>query len=465
MSSATKVLELLPPWAQQQARLQRLQAQAQANQAAAIHKPSRFKFRGENANIQKFITEPRPAEFLLEGAAETGKTIASLNLLDQLARAYKNARMVIVRQFHVDLMSTVLDIWKREFVDPAGDIRIFGGESPVFYEYPNNTRIWVAGMDRPGKVLSGALDVVYVNQAEEIKQDGWETLSTRTTGRAGAMTPGILFGDMNPAPKTHWIYAREAAGKLPVYFTTHKDNPRLFDDSGNPTEYGNATITRLSNLTGVLRARLFEGQRASVAGLVYDGVWDERDGSVTEDAEYVPNGGIVFWAADDGYSAGSAPQSGGRDPHTGYYVADSHPRVFLLCQLKADGHLDIFDESYACVRLTDEHIVEVLAKPYPKPDIVAHGPGAAEFRGRLMAAGLLPNQCTAQVEPSIAELRSWLAKDKNGWRRIRVHPRCKQLRGEMTSYVYDPVAQKPVKQFDHGPDAIRGLVWVLRLRR
>ncbi len=421
-----------------------------------------FDFRGNNSAIQKFIDAPRPAEWILEGASETGKTFASLNLLDAIARKYKNARGAIVRKWHIDLASTVLDIYKREFLDYSQDVEIFGGESPIFYDYPSGTRIWTAGIDRPGKVLSGALDFVYVNQVEELDAQDWETLSTRTTGRAGVIVPGILFGDMNPTGLAHWIYSRESSGTLKVFPTTHRDNPSLFDAQNNPTSQGNATLDRLSRLTGARRARLYEGKRASAEGLVYSEVWDENDGSVTELADYVADGGQIFWAADDGYSAGSASNTAGRDPQTGYYVADSHPRVFLLCQFKSDGHLDVFAESYACLKLTDEHLAEVKAFSYPSPQFVSHGPGSAEFRGRIQAARLQPYQCTEQVETSISELRSWLAKDKNNFRRVRVHPRCKQLRAEFLSYVCDSQTQKPVKQFDHGMDALRYLVWNLR---
>ena len=316
-------------------------------------------------------------------------------------------------------------------------------------------------MDRPGSVLSGGLDVVYINEVRELKQESYEVLTTRTTGRSGAIVPGLVFGDFNPAPYTHWIYAREAAGKVKILQGSHKDNPKLWDGK-EWTPQGVEALTRLSNLTGALRAQLFEGKRVGVSGLVYGDVWDEANGSVTEEAEYIPDGGETFLLCDDGYSAGSAVQSDGKDPHTGFYVADSHPRVFLWAQLKSDGHLDIFQESYACKKLTDEHIREVLAMPYPHPSFASYGPGAAEFRGRLFAAEIIPHQCTERVETSIQEMRSWLAPDKNGFRRCRVHPRCKQLRAEMVSYTYDPTTMKPIKAFDHGCDATRGGIWILR---
>jgi hypothetical protein len=199
------------------------------------------------------------------------------------------------------------------------------------------------------------------------------------------------------------------------------------------------------------------------AGLVYGEVWrDNTEGNVTEAADYVPDAGPIFWALDDGYSAGSAPATAGRDPRTGYYVADSHPRVMLLVQQRDNGRLCVFAEDYACLKLSDAHIDEVLGFPYPAPDVVAHGPGAAEIRGRLFAAGLAPHQSKADVEESIKELRRALAPDTNGWRRILVHPRCAQLRAEMASYRRDAATGKVVKSFDHGPDALRGLVHILR---
>lgn len=434
----------------------------------AVEVEPRFSFRGNNARLQDCVeSNSRPLEVILEGPAETGKTYAALQFMDRLARKYPNARGAIVRQYHVDLASTVLNIYNREFVTPYGDIEKFGGESVEFYTYPNGTRIWTAGMDRPGKVLSGALDFVYFNQAEEARIDGWETLSTRITGRAGVIVPGIIFGDMNPGPPTHWLYLREAAHKIEIWTTSHKDNPALFTDDGTPTAQGLLTIERLSRLTGVRKSRLFEGKRVMAEGLIYGDVWSdgEASGNVTEEAEYQPGAGEIVWFVDDGYSAGSAPDTRGIDPITGHYVGDAHPRVVLFAQLLDDGHVNIFDESYACLKLSDAHIQECKERPYSEPSYIVHGPGAAEIRGRFFAADLQPRQCTAKVDESIKELRSALAADANGWRRVRVHPRCRHLRAEMASLVYEPGTEKPVKQFDHGPDALRGGIWILRGER
>jgi len=200
----------------------------------------------------------------------------------------------------------------------------------------------------------------------------------------------------------------------------------------------------------------------NAAGLVYGDVYrDGPAGNVTEEADYVPGAGDVYWFLDDGYSAGSARRTMGIDPNTGMYVADAHPRVILWVQHKRDGRLDVFDESYACLTLSDVHLSDALARPWPAPTYGIHGPGSAEIRGRLFAAGVTPVQGGPDVAESIKEYRRALAPDHSGWCRVRVHPRCVQLRREHLAYRYGP-DQKPVKAFDHGPDAMRVGVWTLR---
>lgn len=200
----------------------------------------------------------------------------------------------------------------------------------------------------------------------------------------------------------------------------------------------------------------------NATGLVYGDVYDDSAaGNVTEAADYIEGAGDVYWLVDDGYSAGAAKKTQGIDPHTGMYVADAHPRVILWAQIKPDGHLDIFDESYACLTLSNKHIADALDRQWPAPLYAIHGPGAAEIAGQLFEAGIMPSQGGPSVEESIKVYRRMLAPDANGWRRVRFHPRCVQLRREHLAYRY-AADGRPVKAFDHGPDAVRVGVWVLQ---
>jgi phage terminase large subunit len=106
-------------------------------------------------------------------------------------------------------------------------------------------------MDRPGKVLSGERDGIYVNQAEELTLEDWETLTTRTTGRGAVTDVPMLFGDCNPGPPSHWILNRPS---LDVLSSSHEDNPTLYDAAGQITDQGRRSMAILDALSGSARS-------------------------------------------------------------------------------------------------------------------------------------------------------------------------------------------------------------------
>jgi hypothetical protein len=394
----------------------------------------------------------------LTGSKGGGKSALAAHKVHKFCMTYPGVTALAIRKTRESMTNSTVLFLEREVIKRDAKLKAYHHR----FEYPNGSVLAYGGMkDREQREQvrsigqTGGIAMLWLEEANAFTEEDFNEVFPTLRATNAPYRQAIL--STNPDAPMHWIYRRMILGEeARVYYSGAKDN------TYNPADYESNV---LSKITGAQYSRLVLGQWTQAEGAVYAGVWDENDGSVTDEAEYVAGAGPVFWAADDGYSAGSAPNSQGRDPKSGYYVADSHPRVFLLCQLKPDGHLDIFYESYACLKLTDEHIAEVKPLPYVMPEVVSHGPGAAEFRGRILAAQLMPHQCMAQVEPSIQELRTWLSKDTNGYRRIRVNPRCKHFRSEMVSYAYDPQTQKPIKQFDHGPDAIRGLAWVLRLQR
>ena len=180
-----------------------------------------------------------------------------------------------------------------------------------------------------------------------------------------------------------------------------------------------------------------------------------QDGDATNDAEYIQDGGPIFWACDDGYV-------GSIDPLTGHYTADSHPRVFLLIQERSNGQLCIFAESYAVGAREDEHIAQVKALGYPDPEYAAVDKSAATLKRWLYDAGVYTRNGPGDVEESIKELRSAFQPDANDFRRVLIHPRCVHLRWELTNYRRDETTRKPIKAHDHGADAGRYFFWTKR---
>lgn len=88
--------------------------------------------------------------------------------------------------------------------------------------------------------------------------------------------------------------------------------------------------------------------------------------------------------------------------------------------------------------------------------MVVVDPSAASFIAELRSRGVYVKPANNEVEDGIRVVGSLLAK-----RNIRINKEnCKGLLGEMRSYVWDDKAaergeEKPVKQKDHGPDALR----------
>lgn len=217
------------------------------------------------------------SRIIIAGPSDCAKTFSALHIIDRYCWDYPDLVAVIVRKTRSDMGSTVLQTWenkvikmpKGESVAPGG-IYKRGGEHPEFYQYPNGSRVWVVGLDHPGKVLSGEIDLAYVNQCEELNVDDWGTLSTRTSGRAGVLKPGRLIGDANPSQSTHWIKQQQQDGTLRFIEAHHEDNPELYDHTtGTWTEEGIRRLANLKALPGVLGKRLYEGLWVSAEGTVF----------------------------------------------------------------------------------------------------------------------------------------------------------------------------------------------------
>ena len=432
--------------------------------------PTRYSPRPEQRGYQPYgaaltLLYDRGPELLLSGPAGTGKSRACLEKLHLCALKYSRMRGLIVRKTRESLSEAALVTYEDKVLPERSSIA--EGARRNFrqvYTYPNRSQIVVGGLDKPGKIMSTEYDMIYVQEAIELDLPDWLALTTRL--RNNVMPYQQLIADCNPDTPTHWLWRRAQSGMAAMFHSRHEDNPRLFRD-GVLTEEGRIYIERLDRLghrnpdTGQIEgteyARLRLGQWVQATGLVYD-VWSDGspDGNVTEAADYQEGAGAVFWAVDDGYA-------GSRDPQSGHFSADSHPRVFLLVQERGDGQLNVFYEDYRVKALSDAHIADIQALPYPEPEYIALDSSAAELRGRLQQAGLYTRGKPARVDESIKVLRRMLAPDANGIRRIRVHPRCKHLRAEMASYRYDPQSGQPIKEYDHGPDALRYLAWTKRM--
>lgn len=389
---------------------------------------------------------------LLTGASGGGKSRLAAEKLHAYCLQYPGATALIARKVKTAMAAGTILFMRRAVI--GNDPKVRWIDSPKNrFEYRNGSVLQFIGLldeDARENLKSigqdGAVDIAWMEEAVQFEEEDLNAMAARMRGRAAHWRQIILT--CNPDAPTHWIKRRLIdGGEAHVYYSQAADNFH------NPADYQ----AWLATLTGIDYERLVLGRWIQATGLVYD-VWSDglEDGNVSELAEFTSDGGSIYWAVDDGYA-------GERDAKTGYFTADSHPRVFLLIQERADGRLCVFHEDYRVRALSDGHITDMLALPFPQPDYCAVDSSAAELRGRLQSAGLYVRGKPASVEESIKALHRMLAPDANGWRRVLVHPRCKHLRAEMASYRRDPVTEKPVAAYDHGPSALRYFTWTKRL--
>lgn len=393
--------------------------------------------------------QDKSAALLLTGSAGGGKSRLAAEKLHGFCLKYPGATALLVRKARVSITNSTAELLRRVVV--GDDPRVAHVPSKSRFEYANGSVLMYTGLDDEGQRqrlrsigARGGVDIAWMEEATEFEEDDYNAVLARLRGKAASWRQVILT--TNPDAPTHWIYRRLiAGGEARVYYSAAADNVH------NPADYAET----LARLTGVEGDRLARGQWVQATGLVYD-VWGDgpEDGNVTEAADYIAGGGEVLWSVDDGYS-------GAQDASTGQYTANSHPRVFGLYQLRGDGTLVRFAESYQTQTLSDAHLADVLALPYPEPDYAVVDSSAAELRRRLHDAGIANFGGTHPVEEGIKEMRRWLAKDQNGRRRFLVHPRCTHFRAEMASYRRDSDGRL-VKAFDHGPDEARMLCYKLR---
>jgi phage terminase large subunit len=220
-------------------------------------------------------------EMVLSGPRDTGKTMGILHKLSALAWKYPGCSIVIARKQATDVYSTVLQTFQKKVLRPDAPIRVYGGERPAWFDYPNGSRIWTAGLDKPGKVLSAEHDIIYVNQCEEIALIDWEALLGSASGRAGHMPYAQVIGDCNPGPPTHWIRTRAHSphnpkGPLTLFNSRHQDNPDLYDQSTmEQTPEGIKRLGVLKALTGTRLQRWYHGLWVAPEGAIYS-VFDEE---------------------------------------------------------------------------------------------------------------------------------------------------------------------------------------------
>lgn len=446
--------------------------------AGPVHMVHEYKPRG-SARAVMFGPHARDDEVLIAGPAGTGKSRGCIEKLHLMCQLNPGMRALMVRKTLVSLTTSGLVTFREHVANEAirmGVTRWFGGNSaePAGYRYQNGSFLAVGGMDKPDKVMSTEYDVIYCQEATELTIKDWENLSTRL--RNGKVSFQQLLADCNPSHPTHWLRQRCDKGDTYMINSRHEDNPRLFNEDGTRTEEGVRYLHRLDRLTGVRKLRLRDGLWVAAEGLIYEGFdpsFHLRDPYAGKHGP--PPAWPRYWSVDFGYTNPFVLQFWAEDP---------------------DGCLILYREIYHTRQLVEDH-AEVVARavmkqPAKNDDGTWHGEWLeprpvqvvcdhdAEGRATLeKALGLSTVPAHKAVTEGIEAVQARFKPADNGKPRLLLVRNCVVKRDvelvenlkpcstleELPGYVWDedpesgkPPKEEPVKQDDHGMDAMRYLV-------
>ncbi len=401
----------------------------------------------------------RDPQVLLAGPAGTGKSLAWLSKVFYNAQRYPGSRQLICRKTRSSLTETALVSFERDIIGPGSELALPANLRRVrqAYHHPNGSEVIIAGLDKPEKVLSSEYDFIYVQEATELELEEWETLISRL--RSNVMPYQQIAADCNPTFPHHWLYKRYQSGNLRLIPTTHKDNPRYYakDAAGkwDWTPEGQAYLDKLRLLTGFRRKRFLEGVWAAAEGLVYEAFGPHN---------LLPRG----W---------TPPRE-----WTRYHSIDFgfvNPLVYQFFAEDGDGRLYLYREIYRTGMLVEDlgklirQETEGRNPAEPSPAAVV-GDHDAEDRAtfeRHSGLRVIPadkgktdgiQDVAKRLEPQAdGKPRLYIAQGANVRPDIALGNAGKPIstEEEFAGYVWHPDGKdEPVKENDHGMDALRYLV-------
>ena len=418
-------------------------------------------------------------ELLYAGPAGTGKSKCLLEKLHAVALKYPGMRGLIVRKTLASLGSTALVTYEEHVAKEHlanGEVAWFGGSAKeaACYRYKNGSRIVVGGMDKSMKIMSSEYDLVYVQEATELTEEDWEAITTRL--RNGKVPYQQIIADANPDVPTHWLKIRCDTGKTHYIRSRHEDNPILFEQNpdgttGGLTEVGKNYIAKLDALTGVRYQRLRKGIWCAAEGLVYE--------------EFDPNIHVHKRIAEPPVS------------WTRYVTVDfgyTNPMVVQFWAVDEDGRLWLYRELYATKTTVEDmapkikEAMNLKKAPRPRMIICDHdAEGRAVLEKHL---GMSTKAAKKSVEDGIQAVKMRMrVSDADGKPRIFLcqdavikkdqdlldRKKPTSTLEEVVGYIWDrgttkaqldgkPPKEQPVKEDDHGMDAMRYMVAELDLR-
>lgn len=366
------------------------------------------------------------------GAVRSGKTVTSLlRWIEYVATAPEGDLMMVgktERTLYRNAVAPLVEMLGPKlcrYVRGSGELYVLG------------RRIWIVGANderAESKIRGATLAGAYGDELTLWPESFFRMLLTRLS------VPGAkFFGTTNPDAPRHWLrqgfLLRGPEIGLRSWRFTLRDNPHLSPEYIEALEREH---------TGLWRQRFIEGMWVAAEGAVYD-MLDEQRHVVDELPRLV-----ATWIGLD---------YGTTNPFVAVLVGLGEDlRLYVAREYRWDsqrqGRQKTDAEYSADLRAWYTKAIAELEAPAPR--WIYFDPSAASFGLQLWRdKHPSPRQANNDVLRGIRVVSSLLAQDK-----LRIHRSCTGLLEELQGYRWDSKAQehgedKPLKEADHGPDALR----------
>lgn len=378
-------------------------------------------------------------KFFLQGSSRSGKTYNFMLWLCVLAYNTPDLACVVVRSTMPRLKRTVF----KDFRDNMMALGLWEKSRMNFqnmeYTFPNNTEVSFFATEDPAVAQGLPSDILFINEATEIKAHVYTQLCIRCTG--------FICIDYNPNfSDDHWIKKEillpQNKGRLEVFKTTYKDNPFLPQEQIDEIEslkYTNEALWRIYGL----------GEQALVEGLIYDAPFFYADAFPAKLPDRCIGLGIDY-----GY----------KDPFAVVKCAIYHHRELDPVSGKRILRKDLYVQQLAYDSLlTDDQQFAIISAPEVQRYRMFCDPSVPQFikkartnyglriRGAIRASTSSRNSILPGIQV-VKSYRMFLVGDNP------------DLERELRNYCYQQdrdgnYTDKPIDQFNHLLDAIRYFVY------
>jgi PBSX family phage terminase large subunit len=401
----------------------------------------------------------RDDELLIAGPAGTGKSRFALERIHAACLRWPRARFLIARKTRESLTESALVTFETKVL-PEGSPIAWGPSRRLrqLYRYPNGSEIVVGGLDKPSKIMSTEFDGAYVQEAIELNENDWESITTRL--RNGVVPFQQLLADTNPDQPFHWLKVRCDRRDCRMVESRHEDNPVLWDQrAGRWTAAGLKYIAKLDRLTGARKERLRFGRWVQAEGVVYE-EWDRALHLI--DPFPIPPTWRRIRAIDFGYQ---------------------NPFVCQWWAIDHDGRLYLYREIYMSHRTVRQHARQIKQIEQQAGEVIddAIADHDAEDRATLREEGISTIAARKDIKMGINRVKDRLVRAGDGRPRIYIFrdalverdpwldehklPCC--TAEEFDAYVWAPPTEGrapkevPLDKDNHGQDSMRYCVMAI----